>query len=478
MESYFQEVDLASNELLFQWRASDHVSVGDTYWTPDIRDDAGRQGLSEEESLDYFHINSVEKDGKGNYLISARHMASIYYIDGKTGFIFWTLGGRENDFTDLSDGRATDFAWQHHARWTSSDLTSISFFDDRNCRYVKSADPLSRGVVLDLEYMTRTVSLAKEYRATSGIQSFRKGGMHHLENGNALLGYGNEPGFTEFAPNGTVLWDVRFGPIGLDRNTADNYRSLKLNWTGDPSWNPKIAAGPPLEQLDLMIGATSTTLTPSNVCTNDTAYFSWNGATRLSNWLILASNDSPNVTSLNQLWCTVPKAGFESNVRVGQIARYIRAVALSGEGDVLAASPVLDMQDGSTSERDWDAVDFSAEYKESLDDEESDVREWIVELNAMKKDWRTMKTTTRQAVIAVVCFGLLAVFGVVAGFFWHFREACAAKLLKKRSGDGYSSIDEVEVGSAENAPGRAKLMEQSVDRSALFALLHDANRMV
>lgn len=123
-------------------------------------------------------------------------------------------------------------------------------------------------------------------------------------------------------------------------------------------------------------------------------------------------------------------------------------------------------------------MDFSAEYKESLDDEESDVREWIVELNAMKKDWRTMKTTTRQAVIAVVCFGLLAVFGVVAGFFWHFREACAAKLLKKRSGDGYSSIDEVEVGSAENAPGRAKLMEQSVDRSALFALLHEANRMV
>ncbi|KAL1305760.1 hypothetical protein AAFC00_007339 [Neodothiora populina] len=139
-ESYIQEVDLASNALSFQWRASDFVEPHDSFWTPDIRGPTEPlQGMMRTDSWDFFHINSVHKDPRGNYLISSRHYPSLYYIDGSTGSIHWTLGGKQNNFTDLSDGWATNFAWQHHARWIDPELTSISLFDDRNCRSVRNA---------------------------------------------------------------------------------------------------------------------------------------------------------------------------------------------------------------------------------------------------------------------------------------------------------------------------------------------------
>ncbi len=98
-----QEIDLATGELIFQWRALDHYAVTDTY--RDIGDDGpiGR-------AFDFFHMNSITKDLKGNYLTSSRYMHSITYINGKTGEVIWVLGGKRNMFKDLSKGKATNFA--------------------------------------------------------------------------------------------------------------------------------------------------------------------------------------------------------------------------------------------------------------------------------------------------------------------------------------------------------------------------------
>lgn len=135
LDSYLQEIDLATNELVFQWRASDHIDLHDSRWFPQIAGwDHGWQGVNRDNAWDFFHINSVEKDWRGNYLLSARHTNALYYLDGITGAVKWTLGGKKNDFRDMSNGYATDFAWQHHARWADKELTTISVFDDRSCR--------------------------------------------------------------------------------------------------------------------------------------------------------------------------------------------------------------------------------------------------------------------------------------------------------------------------------------------------------
>lgn len=47
-DSIFQEIDLDTGELLFEWRASAHVGLEDTF-------------VRVEDNVDFFHINSVEK---------------------------------------------------------------------------------------------------------------------------------------------------------------------------------------------------------------------------------------------------------------------------------------------------------------------------------------------------------------------------------------------------------------------------------
>ena len=73
-------------------------------------------GYNSSDAWDYFHINSVDKDGDGNYLISARDACSVHKINGTTGEIIWRLGGKRSDF-ELGPNVA--FCFQHHARFVS-----------------------------------------------------------------------------------------------------------------------------------------------------------------------------------------------------------------------------------------------------------------------------------------------------------------------------------------------------------------------
>ena len=63
-------------------------------------------------------LATVDKDAKGNYLISARHCHAVYYVDKDSGDILWTLNGMNSSF---AMGNGTTFEWQHHARWHTND---------------------------------------------------------------------------------------------------------------------------------------------------------------------------------------------------------------------------------------------------------------------------------------------------------------------------------------------------------------------
>ena len=49
-------------------------------------------------------------------------------IDHINGEVLWNLGGKLNEFTDLSHGAAMDFSWQHDACWHND--TIITLFDN------------------------------------------------------------------------------------------------------------------------------------------------------------------------------------------------------------------------------------------------------------------------------------------------------------------------------------------------------------
>lgn len=159
-----QEISVDTRDVLFEWRASDHISVNDTYHLV-------RQAGNYEDPFDWFHMNSIHKDELGNYLVSARYTHSITYIDGATGDVIWVLGGKSNMFMDMSNGSAIILAWQHDARFVSPEhfkqiytppteqpgysTRLLSLFDNaaEDQNYVYGTDH-SRGLLLEVTFQT------------------------------------------------------------------------------------------------------------------------------------------------------------------------------------------------------------------------------------------------------------------------------------------------------------------------------------
>lgn len=152
MEIFFDEVNLRTQEQTFHWRASDHVSLLESSNPPPSAD-------SEQKHWDWFHLNSVDKDMNGDFLVSARATNTIYLISRKDGSAIWRLGGKNSSFT-----QDFEFSRQHHARirkQTPKQMT-ITFFDnaaDDSGVWEPTSDSSGLMIVsLDLEKMVAKVN--------------------------------------------------------------------------------------------------------------------------------------------------------------------------------------------------------------------------------------------------------------------------------------------------------------------------------
>ena len=165
-DGMFQEIKLETGELLFQWRVSDFYHPNDSYHPIE---DSGQTRTS---GYDHSHINSVDKDDQGRYLISMRHLHTVACIDGTTGDVLWSLGGKRNNFADASDGAATNFSWQHDARWQGPNR--LSLFD--NAAYNNNnLSAVSRGMIVDLDMEARQATLAQSFDHPHDIMALLKG---------------------------------------------------------------------------------------------------------------------------------------------------------------------------------------------------------------------------------------------------------------------------------------------------------------
>lgn len=306
-----QEIDVESGNSTFQWRASDHVAV-DEGFRP-----IGGEGDPNGVAFDWFHINSIERDPKGNYLISSRYTFSLFYIDKDTGKVLWRLGGKKNDFKDLSDGKATDFKFQHHARW-SNNYTEVTIFDNNSDN---SWDSKPRGVRVRLDQVAMTAELVVEYRNEEPIPSQSQGSFQDLPNGNVLLGYGYSGAYTEFANDGTVLCDTHIGPqSNYGSGDVQSYRVLKFDWHGYPNTKPATA----LKQDEAGVWR---------------LWVSWNGATEVTTWVLQGSATEEAKKEDWQTIETVIKNGFESAFTMRKDhPRYLRIKALDSDYQVLSTS--------------------------------------------------------------------------------------------------------------------------------------------
>ncbi len=295
------EVDLASGKRLFEWHSVDHIAIDETYIDPPQEGGGG--------AYDYVHSNSVEVDTDGTLLMSARNTCAVYKIDRTTGQIVWRLGGKRSDF---QMGEGADFGWQHDAR-RQADGT-ITIFDDRQ------PPEQGRGIVLRIDETAMTATLVREYARPDGLEISSQGSMQLLPNGNVLVGWGSQPVLTEFSADGQILFDASL-PAG-----KQSYRAVRAAWSGLPAEPPALA-------IDRVVAVTSGQHRIN-------AYASWNGATDVATWRLLAG---PKAKDLSRV-ADIPRSGFETVISevVPAQATWVAVAALDGAGNILSTSGAVE----------------------------------------------------------------------------------------------------------------------------------------
>jgi len=154
--------------------------------------------------------------------------------------------------------------------------------------------------------------LAQEFVHPTNVVSVSQGNTQLQANGNAFIGWGSAPVFTEFNSSGDLLFNGRF-PQG-----GSSYRASRFPWIGNPSDSP-VAVVQKGEGSAYSVFA------------------SWNGATEIATWEVLAGDDPNQLDSIG----SADRTGFETKIEVSGDAANFAVQAKDKSGKVLGVSEVV-----------------------------------------------------------------------------------------------------------------------------------------
>jgi Arylsulfotransferase (ASST) len=293
LDSIVQEIDVHTGLVMWEWQSLGHVPLAQSHQLP-----------SQHGPYDYFHLDSLQQLPDGDLLIGARNTWAAYDLRLHTGNIAWQLGGRHSSF---ALGEGARFAWPQEVTMLPSEQLAV--YDGG-----VSSSSAPRGEVLDLDLASKVASLASGGELRRPLPSPRspgEGSMQALPGGNWLLGWAGLPNFTEYDGEGNVLYDARFPASEV------GYRVYREPWHGQPTTQPNVVTS---------ANANATTV-----------YASWNGATEVAAWMLLAGASPLALEPV----ATVPCSGFETTISTTQPAAYVEVQALNAAGEVLTESKAI-----------------------------------------------------------------------------------------------------------------------------------------
>ena len=86
-------------------------------------------------------------------------------------------------------------------------------------------------MTVKLDPHTHTATLINSFNQPEGLTAPSQGNSQRTADGNTVVGWGSLPYFSEFAPNGQLLYNAQF-PTGVN-----SYRAYLL------PWNPRSSGG-------------------------------------------------------------------------------------------------------------------------------------------------------------------------------------------------------------------------------------------
>ena len=297
VDSVVQEIDVKTGLVLFEWHAMDHIPLSASYFTP----------KSPGHIFDPFHANSIAVAPNGDLLVSMRNTSAVYEIDPQTGQVLWTLGGKQSSFK-MGAGTST---WGQHDATLQPDGT-VTLFDDG--AGPPKVHPYSRAVHESVDTTRMAATVVRVYSHSPRLSANFEGSLQLLGDGNAFVGWGQQPYFSEYNSAGQQIFDAHFAvPSG-------SYRAYRFPWSAQPPTQPALAVS-------------------ANANGAADLYASWNGATDVSAWRVLAG---PSAGALAPVGGSA-KRGFETHIQVHSASPYFAVQALGSAGQVLATSATVAM---------------------------------------------------------------------------------------------------------------------------------------
>jgi Arylsulfotransferase (ASST) len=292
VDAAVQEVDIRTGLVRWEWHSLDHVAVAESETSPP-------KGTP----WDWFHLNSIDLEPGGNILISARSTWAAYQLEGGSGRILWRLGGLKSSF---AMGPGTKTAWQHDGRVLPNG--EVTLYDDGSNPPVHEQ---SRALRIRLDSKTRTATLTKAYtHPNPPLLAASQGNMQTLADGNTVVEYGGVPEISEYAADGSLLFDAHLAYEEI------SYRGFRFPWSGRPASPPAVTAN------------------LNNTGEETIVHMSWNGATEVASWRVLAGENSKALTPRT----TIAAVGFESSTILPKQYAYAAVEALDSAGRVLGTS--------------------------------------------------------------------------------------------------------------------------------------------
>ncbi|KAJ5641777.1 hypothetical protein N7490_005777 [Penicillium lividum] len=301
----FVELDVNSADVLFEWDSRDQIAIHESavYHPWDAPLNAP--------GTDYVHINAVDKNEAGDYIISLRFTNTIYMISGVDGHIMWRLGGEESDF-DM------DFTFhkQHDVKFIEShDTHHIISLMNNGADEAFANERTSSALYVDLDTTTMQARLIQRINRPDGGLTRLRGNVQQLPNKNTFVGWSQWGYHSEHAPNGDLLMWAKFAS-----ERYSSYRSYKFDWIGRPNTPPDVVSS---------VYGTNT----KDVLT--IIHVSWNGATDIARWNFYARAHEEGE---NVLIGHTEKSNFETMYLADGYMDWVSAEAVDGEGNVLGIS--------------------------------------------------------------------------------------------------------------------------------------------
>jgi hypothetical protein len=292
-DSVFQEIDVRTGLVMYEWDSIEHVPLSATYMPV--------HGASVAWPYDWFHLNSIAPEGDGSLLISSRATWAVYDLDAATGQIRWQVGGRTPTYAMPS---GVQLAWQHDAEPLGPGLFSV--FDNGGSPTQKH----SLGAVVRIDTATATAAVIHTVQIPTPIYAETQGDLQLLPDGSWWIGWGNVNESSQVSASGAQLFEAHT-PAG-----SESYRTLRYPWGAQPATAPSLTL--------LIANARSLR-----------AYVSWNGATAVARWRIEAGRSPRALEPVH----TFARTGFETTALVPSGAAYYAVEALDARGHVLGSSP-------------------------------------------------------------------------------------------------------------------------------------------